>query len=263
MIKFTKMHGLGNDFIVINTITTPISPDIFTNKKLSHRHLGIGFDQALLIGPSTHADFSCQIFNADGTEAEQCGNGMRCVARFIHEEKLSKKNIIRIETKAGIMTATIQDYDHIQVAMGIPIIQKNSAKLIFENDILNRFSSTMISMGNPHIIFNVPAVKTCPINEWGLTISQHALFPQGINVGFMEIIDRNHIRLRTYERGSGETYACGSNACAAVVAGINNDLLDSTVKVELAFGNLLIEWDKKSNPVLLTGPASRIFDGNI
>lgn len=264
VLHFTKMHGLGNDFIIINNLQNSI--DSLKNLSiplLSNRHLGIGFDQLLLLEKSTSADVFCRIFNADGSEAEQCGNGMRCVARFMHEEKLSTNNTIRIETKAGIVSATIADYDHIQITMGVPAFDHNHLHEIILNQSTSPIEMTVLSMGNPHAIIHVPSIQSCPIKQWGPEIATHLLFPQGTNVGFMEIMSRQHIRLRTYERGVGETVACGSNACAAVVAGILNGLLDTRVTVELHFGNLLIEWKDKGAPVVMTGPASRVFSGNL
>lgn len=249
---FYKMHGLGNDFVVINGISQNIDVKKIPIPQLAHRHTGIGFDQLLLILPSTQADVFCKIFNADGSEAEQCGNGMRCIARFIHEQKLTEKKSIRIETKSGVVHALIHDYDTIQIEMQTPIFSAEkspSAELI------------ILSMGNPHAILQVDSVKDAPVTTEGSRIATHAIFPQGINVGFMEIVNPKHIRLRTFERGVGETLACGSNACAAVAAGIQHYSLDSKVKVELALGNLWIEWPKKTGPILLTGPASNVFMG--
>lgn len=258
-IKFWKMHGLGNDFVVIDTLTQDVSINALPIKELAHRHTGIGFDQLLLIGKSDNADFSCRIFNSDGSEAEQCGNGMRCVTRYIQESKLSSKNKLSIETKAGIVEAIINDFDHIQVNMGTPTFD---APCDIELDD-NSYKLTIVSMGNPHAILPVDTIKTFPISNIGPKISTHSIFPHGTNVGFMEVVDRGHIRLRTFERGSGETLACGSNACAAVVAGIQNGLLDNKVKVELLLGDLWIEWTGKDMPVLMIGPAAAVFEGRI
>lgn len=263
-IPFTKMHGLGNDFVIINTLKYPISAKNLSIKQLSHRYLGIGFDQLLLLGSSSTADFSCQIFNADGSEAEQCGNGMRCIARFVHEEQLTSNKLLSIETKSGIVNATIHDYDHIQVSMGIPRIDSQKTTCEIDGAIdRTTIEMTTLSIGNPHAIVQVTSIEHCDISTLGPKISTHTLFSKGTNVGFMEIANRQRIRLRTYERGVGETFACGSNACAAVVAGIVNGSLDSCVIVELAFGNLLIEWKDNQAPVLMTGPASRVFDGEL
>jgi diaminopimelate epimerase len=256
-IEFTKMHGLGNDFMVINTLKQPITNiDSAFIKRLSHRLLGIGFDQLLLLGRSNQADFSCRIYNADGSEAEQCGNGMRCIARFVHEENLCGHNTPSIETKAGVVSAMISDYDHIQIAMGIPWV--NTERISFRTN-----EMTVVSIGNPHAILVVPSILDCKMNEEGHAIATHSAFPNGANVGFMEIASRQHIRLRTYERGVGETVACGSNSCAAVVAGITNGLLDREVRVELPFGDLSISWNNPESQVMMTGPASRVFNGKV
>lgn len=256
-IKFTKMHGLGNDFIVIDGIQQRIDVASLPIAHLSHRHLGIGFDQLLLIKSSTQADFACDIFNADGSEAEQCGNGMRCVARFIRETNLTQQTHFNIETKAGIIDVAISDFNAICISMGKPVFQHITP--------LNQYPKLhflhALSMGNPHVVFQVDSVKHAPVLELGPSISKHTSFPRGTNVGFMEVINRNHIRLRTFERGAGETYACGSNACAAVVAGIQQHLLDSPVTVELTYGNLLIAWDTVNSIVTMTGPAESVFHG--
>lgn len=256
-IKFCKMHGLGNDFIVIDGITQSVSIDKISIPKIADRHRGIGFDQLLLIQPSKDADFSCRIFNSDGSEAEQCGNGMRCIARFIQEEQLSDKKTLTIETKAGVMEATIHDFENISVNMGLPKLE--TARDISIDQQTLRLD--ILSLGNPHAILQVNSAKDSPVTELGPKISTHTSFPHGTNVGFMEIVNRNHIRLRTFERGAGETFACGSNSCAAVVAGIANHSLDPKVKVELKLGNLWIEWNGKNSPVMMTGPAEKVFSG--
>lgn len=251
-IKFTKMHGLGNDFVVIDAISQSIDVNTLAISTLSHRQLGIGFDQLLLIGKSQLADFSCRFFNADGSEAEQCGNGARAVARFLHENHFLKKNQLRLETKAGVFEIFIHDYDHIEVNMGKPE---------FFNSPLQHFIT--LSMGNPHAILVVPSVNDYPVSTEGEKIATHPVFPKGINVGFMQIVDKQQIRLRTYERGVGETCACGTNACAAVVAGIINHLLDRDVTVELHYGNLFINWKDEQSPVMMTGPTTKVFTGEI
>lgn len=258
-IQFSKMHGLGNDFMVVDGISQTFAITDIPFQQLANRHTGVGFDQLLLIKPSNVADFACQIFNSDGSEAEQCGNGMRCIARFIHESGLNSNKKLQIETKAGIIAIDIHDFAHIRVNMGQPHIDSGK-EIECEGQLLKL---SILSMGNPHAILQVPSVTTFPVFEIGSKISTHSMFPQGINVGFMEIIDRQRIRLRTFERGAGETLACGSNSCAAVVAGITNQLLDSKVMVELALGNLQIEWQGRDEPVIMTGPAKNIFNGVI
>jgi len=249
------MHGLGNDFVVIDAVHQVIDIKKIAIPMLADRHRGIGFDQLLLIEKSNKADFACRIFNADGSEAEHCGNGMRCVARFIQTEKLSEKKIVTLETLAGLIEIVIQpDYCY-QVKMGIPYAEPElytHASLQF----------SVISIGNPHAIMCVPSVKTAPVLEMSARIATHVIFPKGVNVGFMEIINPQHIYLRTVERGAGETLACGSNACAAVVSGILQNKLDHKVTVTLTHGDLLVEWLGKDTPVILSGSAIRVFSGS-
>jgi diaminopimelate epimerase len=271
-LKFVKMHGLGNDFVVMDGIKQQVQLSASTIKQWSHRHTGIGFDQFLLIEKSQTADFYCRIFNSDGSEAEQCGNGMRCVARFVIEEQLTNKKSIQIETKSGTILAKAEDFDNIEIDMGIPIFEPKDIPFSVEHyqplypiDIAPEDIKQMsvVSMGNPHAILFVDTLTQYPIQAIGSVITKHKLFPRGANVGFVEIIHTNHIRLRTFERGVGETLACGSNACAAVVAGIMNQLLANTVIVELELGQLTIQWSGPNQPVMMTGPASRVFTGII
>jgi len=259
-IKFTKMHGLGNDFIIIDTTQqTFFNLAKFPIQQLSHRYTGIGFDQALIIGTSNKANYSCRFFNADGSEAEQCGNGVRCVARFLHENGLLSNNQLTIETKAGIIAVVIHDYEHIQVSLGTPVIEADK-KIQLDNSQIS-YSMSVLSMGNPHAILQVKSVNDAAVQDLGQQIATHPDFPKGVNVGFMEIVTPEQILLRTYERGVGETLACGSNACAAVVAGITNRLLKNIVTVSLALGQLQIAWSGENSAVTMTGPASRVFEG--
>jgi diaminopimelate epimerase len=238
-LHFTKMHGLGNDFVVINAINQTFDAASCPIMRMADRHLGIGFDQLLVIEPSTEADFFCRIYNADGSEAEQCGNGLRCIARYLHEEKLHVDASLRIQTKAGIFPIHIHDYQHIAVTMGAPTIISTDP-----------VSFSMISVGNPHAILKVDSVDQIP----------DASMPEA-NVGFMEVISRERIRLRTIERGAGETHACGSNACAAVVSGMMNGWLGSSVTVEFRYGTLIIEWEGDDHPIRMSGPAASVFVG--
>jgi len=255
------MHGLGNDFVVIDATKSSVDLKKIPIETLANRHTGIGFDQMLVITPSSHADFFCHIYNADGSEAEQCGNGLRCVARYVHEEGLHNQAALVLETKAGNFSVLIQDYEHIRVTMGAPLIQE---KLIqFRLDQQNTLPMSVLSVGNPHAIIKVDSADTVSTDTLGAEISTHAYFPNGANVGFMQVADRHHIHLRTYERGVGETLACGSNACAATVAGIVNNWLQDQVKVEFRYGSLLIEWEGSGKPIHMTGPAARIFSGEI
>jgi diaminopimelate epimerase len=264
------MQALGNDFVVIDGIKQDIDVNTTMIPQIADRHFGIGFDQLLLIQKSQHADFACRFFNADGSEAEQCGNGIRCVARFINEEGLSEETSLKIETKAGIVALKIHDFENIEAMMGIPIfdpkkIPFSAEKIQKSYDIsidhpLSPLSIAVLSLGNPHAILSVDSIDdNLPIAELSKKIA--AYFPQGANVGFMQVINPKRIRLRTFERGVGETLSCGSNACAAVVAGILNNGLDNIVTVELSHGNLSIEWQGENKPVLMSGPAMRVFSG--
>lgn len=261
-ISFTKMHGLGNDFVIINALINPLESRHLPIRQLADRHLGIGFDQLLVIEPSSHADFFCRIYNADGSEAEQCGNGLRCIARYIHEEKLITRREFHLETKAGIYPLEIKDYEHIRVSMGAPEIKNNLVELHI-NDELNTLPVSVLSVGNPHAIIKVKSLDLIQAGKLGPEISALSYFSDGANVGFMQIINPGHIRLRTYERGAGETFACGSNACAAAVAGIANGWLSHRVNVEFRHGSLEIEWEGNNNPIHMTGPASRVYSGKI
>lgn len=258
-IRFTKMHGLGNDFMVIDALDQKYSftPDIIS--QFANRHIGIGFDQLLLIETSTQADYYCRIYNSDGSEAEQCGNGLRCIARYIHEEKITTKSNFQIATKAGIFPLEIADYDHIRIAMGSPKIQNSLMVLNISGD--TSIPVSILSMGNPHAIIKVDSLNLNSLTQLIPQISTHSLFPNGVNIGFMQIVDNNHIRLRTFERGAGETYACGSNACAAAVASIANDWVEKKVRVEFKYGSLTIEWNGGNSSIYMTGPATKVYSG--
>lgn len=259
-IQFIKMHGLGNDFAVINTLNQKV--DCVAKlpiAKLADRHFGIGFDQMLIIyPPNAHgADYFCRIYNADGKEAYQCGNGLRCVARALHEESLCGKNV-NIETKAGIFPIDIKNYNEIQIELGIPEIENLSCKI-------NNLSISLISLGNPHAILKVPAINDDLSTKQGLEVYHSQSFPQGINVGLVEVIDPTHIALRTIERGTGETYACGSNACAAVTAGVVNGWLEQGQPIQVDFrgGSLVIAWQGEGHTIKMIGPAERVFSGTL
>lgn len=259
-LRFTKMHGLGNDFIVIDTISQPLDWRSISTASLADRHLGIGCDQLLLIEPSSSADFFCRILNADGSEAEQCGNGLRCVARFLHEKGLHTEAIMRIETIAGIFPIKIKDYDNICVSIPTRVIDLSAMKIALPG-LNTEVMGSSLSMGNPHFIIKVPDIQLAATNEVGRAIASHPIFPKGTNVGFMQIKDSGHIYLRTYERGVGETHACGSNACAAVAAGILDGSLSNAVRVDFRYGQLAIEWEGTGKPVRMTGPAALVFEG--
>lgn len=260
-IHFTKMHGLGNDFVVINALTTPVDLHTLPLAQLSDRHLGIGFDQLLIIEPGKGgADFYCRILNADGSEAEQCGNGLRCVARFIHENKLHTQSTFTIATKAGNFPITIADYNQICVTLPTPVIEQALVNINIDNINL---PISVLSTGNPHAILKVNSFDSLNPTELAPKITMQSYFPNGANVGFMQILNQDHIRLRTIERGVGETHACGSNACAAVFAGQINGWLSNQVIVEFRYGKLVIACLDKKSPINMTGPATKVFEGSI
>jgi diaminopimelate epimerase len=272
-LTFTKMHGLGNDFVVIDAIRQQVSLTTEEVRFLAHRRFGIGCDQVLLVEApqSGQADFRYRIFNADGGEVEQCGNGARCFARFVLDEGLTDKTEIRVETASGIIVLQVQKDDQITVDMGIPVLepldipfQAKQKAIAYDLDVQGQhLEIAAISMGNPHAVLQVENVHTAPVNELGTLIEAHPRFPNRVNVGFMEIVDSSLIRLRVFERGAGETMACGTGACAAVVAGRLQGMLDETVRVELPGGQLVISWAGPGQSVMMTGPATHVFRGTI
>lgn len=273
MINFTKMQGLGNDFVVIDAINQAIELTPEQIRFMSDRHFGIGFDQLLLVEPaiSHNADFKYRIFNADGSEVSQCGNGARCFARFVRDKKLSGKDEICVDTNSGQLTLRFDDGDMVTVNMGIPRHSPDEIPLHAEQE--SKFYSVevnsaekafgAVSMGNPHAVIQVNDIKSAPVYELGQALESHPIFPERANIGFMQILDRQHIKLRVYERGAAETLACGSGACAAVVIGIEQNLIDHDVYVELPGGKLKIHWSGRDTPVFMTGPAVTVFDGQI
>ncbi len=270
-IKFTKMHGLGNDFVVLDAIHQHFVPSAAEARFLADRHFGVGCDQVLVVEEPTQkgVDFRYRIFNADGGEVEQCGNGARCFARFVHDRGLTDKRDIRVETKSGIISPRLEDDGRVTVDMGVPRLSPEDVP--FESDRLDvvqplqvndrTFDITAVSMGNPHAVQVVVDVDAFPVAKYGPLIEAHERFPRRVNAGFMEVVDRRTIRLRVYERGAGETLACGTGACAAVVAGILRGLLDSPVRVDTRGGVLSIAWAGPNRPVLMTGPAETVFEG--
>lgn len=257
-LTFYKMQSLGNDFVLINALQDPWVLEKEKIRMLADRKQGVGFDQLLILRPAYRGDFYCQIFNADGSEAEQCGNGLRCVARFLQEEKISSKQMLTLETKAGLFPVEMKGGDQVRVNMGLPQRQPNLLTMKLG---ASSADLSLLSLGNPHAIHRVLSCEATPVNDWGALIARHPAFPHGVNTGFMEVVDRKTIRLRTYERGVGETLACGSNACAAVVAGISAGWLDSSVSVLLSRGSLNVEWGGESQAVFLMGPAVHVFTG--
>jgi diaminopimelate epimerase len=273
-LRFTKMHGLGNDFVVIDGISQKVRLSEEKVRKLADRRFGVGCDQVLIVEvpQNPDVDFRYRIYNADGSEVENCGNGARCFARFVSDRKLTGKRNIVVETANGIMTLHIQDNDEIRVDMGCPRLapaqlpftaeqQAVSYPLALANGVNLEIGA--VSMGNPHAVTLVDDVKTAPVDSQGPEIEAHSRFPQRVNAGFMQIVSRQEINLRVYERGSGETLACGTGACAAVVAGRLRNLLDSKVKVNLPGGSMTIEWQGEGHSVLMSGPAATVFHGQI
>jgi len=280
-IRFTKMHGLGNDFIVLDAIHQRFVPTPAQARFLADRHFGVGCDQILIVEEPARAgvDFRYRIFNADGGEVEQCGNGARCFVRFVHDHGLTDKPEIRVETRAGIISPRLEASGDITVNMGVPrflpaeipfdsdsdaVVQPLQVGDINSNTNINTsVDISVVSMGNPHAVQVVDNVAAAPVEHIGPLIENHPRFPNRVNAGFMQVLDRHAIGLRVFERGAGETLACGTGACAAVVAGIRRGLLDSPVRVATRGGELVIAWGGIDAPVLMTGPAVSVFEGEI
>ncbi len=274
MIKFTKMHGLGNDFVVIDAINQNISLSPAQIQFIADRNFGIGCDQLLLVEPplSQNADFKYRIFNADGSEVAQCGNGARCFARFVHDKNLSSKEEITVDTNSGQLILTFDADGLITVNMGIPKHLPSEVPIIAEQQALSyslfvnhtEIVFGAVSMGNPHAVITVKDIKTEPVAKIGAALESHPFFPERANIGFMQIINRQHIKLRVYERGAAETLACGSGACAAVVIGAEQNQLDkNNITVELPGGSLEINWAGRGHAVFMKGPATSVFEGQI
>ena len=271
-LKFTKMHGLGNDFVVINALEQAVNPDRDQIRRIAHRRYGIGCDQLLIIRPARHeqADFLVGIYNPDGSEAEQCGNGMRCVAALLLETGFLSKDELVAETGAGLVRL-YREGDLIKVNMGrpgfkpaaIPLAAAEQRQLYGLEVDGTSIEIAALSLGNPHAVLLVDDVDSAPVSVVGPQVQSHALFPNGVNVGFMQILDPARIRLRVFERGAGETPACGSGACAAVVAGINVYNLARTVAVSLPGGSLEVSWPADDAPIWMTGPSTTVYEGNI
>lgn len=280
-LKFTKMQGAGNDFIVLDATRAPIALDRAQWRWLADRRFGIGADQILIVGPpadAAHADFSYRIFNADGGEVEHCGNGARAFARFVRDKGLSDRDAIHVETLSGLITPTLKSDGSVTVDMGPPRFNLASigfdasgiaARTEGEESIwpLPLDSATVAigvaAIGNPHAVTVVDDVDTTPVATLGPRIENHARFAKRVNAGFMQVVDRHTIRLRVHERGAGETLACGTGACAAVVSGIRRGLLESPVTVRARGGDLVIAWDGADHPVMMSGPAVTVFEGEV
>lgn len=271
-LRFSKMHGLGNDFIVIDAVRQAVDLSTAQVRLLADRNFGVGCDQLLLVETPTvpDADFRYRIFNADGSEVEQCGNGARCFVRFVHEQGLTDKNRIRVETARGIILPQLEEDGQVTVNMGAPRFSPDEipfiATLADQYDLQvgdAHVQVSALSMGNPHAVQVVDNVDTAPVATQGPLIEQHARFPRRVNAGFMQVLDPHHIKLRVYERGAGETLACGTGACAAAVAGIRLGKLASPVNVAMRGGALRIDWAGEGQPVMMTGPAVTVFEGEI
>lgn len=273
LVRFTKMHGLGNDFVVLDLVTQRVKINERVVKKLADRHTGIGFDQLLIVEPPSQPDmdFSYRIYNADGSEVEHCGNGARCFAKFVRDKNLVHKNQIRVETAKGIAVLNLRDDRQIEVDMGeptltpadIPFIADDQADSYAIEVAGETFSLGAVSMGNPHGVLLVEDIEQAPVETLGPLLESHPRFPARANIGFMQIISRNEVNLRVYERGAGETRACGTGACGAIVAGRLQGLLDNCVTVHLPGGDLEIQWPGKGQSVIMTGPATTVFEGQI
>lgn len=272
-LNFTKMQGAGNDFVVIDSFNTPVYLSTAQIKHIANRYFGIGCDQVLMVEKteSPNVDFRYRIFNADGGEVEQCGNGARCFVRFVVEKNLTQKREISVETASGVIVLKLQDNNEVTVNMGPPDFNPAALPFIADKQQLQytlpltntTVDIAAVSMGNPHAVVLVNDVDTANVSELGPQIEAHPQFPQHVNAGFMQVVNPHEINLRVFERGSGETLSCGTGACAAVVSGIQSNLLQSPVFVNTRGGQLRIEWLGDKSPVMMTGPAEVVFEGTI
>ncbi len=272
-LRFTKMHGLGNDFVVIDATRAPVELTPARVKAIADRHFGVGCDQLLVVEPARRADadFRYRIFNADGGEVEQCGNGARCFVRFVHDRGLTAKREIRVETRSGLIVPRLREDGLVTVDMGVPELAPAKIPCVSDADAVVQplqvgeatLAITAVSMGNPHAVQVVADVDAAPVAAQGALIERHERFPARVNAGFLQVVDTHRARLRVFERGAGETLACGTGACAAVVAGILRGLLVSPVRVETRGGELEIAWDGPGTSVRMTGPAVTVFDGEM
>src|SRR5688500_18976085 len=260
-LPFTKMQGAGNDFVVLDCTSRPFDLDATRLKAIADRHFGIGCDQVLVVERprGAHADFRYRIFNADGAEVEQCGNGARCFVKFVHQRGLTAKREIRVETLSGPIVPRLEADGEVSVNMGPPALAAPFLETLEVG--AKPVELALLSMGNPHAVQLVPDVAQAPVAEQGPLIERHARFPRRVNAGFVQIVDRHSVRLRVCERGAGETLACGTGACAAVVSGIVRGLLDSPVTVQARGGTLTVSWLGGDNPVWMKGPARTVYEG--
>ncbi|NLP14072.1 MAG: diaminopimelate epimerase [Clostridium sp.] len=275
-MKFTKMHGLGNDYIYVNCFNETVEEPSKVAKFVSDRHFGIGSDGLVLIMPSDKADFRMRMFNSDGSEAEMCGNAIRCVGKYVYDNGMIKKDVVSIETLAGIkileLTIKNNSVELVRVDMGEPILEPVnipvlSGKELFKSEPVTingmEFKVTCVSMGNPHAVSYVESVDDFPLEQIGSKMETHELFPKRINAEFVEVVDRTTLKMRVWERGAGETLACGTGACAVLVASVLNGISERKATVKLLGGDLIVEWDENNNHVYKTGPAVKVFEGEI
>lgn len=277
LVRFTKMHGLGNDFMVLDLVTQRVKVTPKLVKKLGDRNFGVGFDQLLIVEPPSDpdVDFRYRIFNQDGSEVENCGNGARCFAKFVRDKRLTGKSEVVVQTANGRMCLKIREDKRVEVNMGQPILQPSEIPFSADQQAITypievdhqgaaeTVELSAVSMGNPHGVLVVDNTETAPVETLGPVLEPHACFPAKANIGFMQVLARNEVNLRVFERGVGETIACGTGACAAVVAGKLRGLLDMPVTVHLPGGDLEIEWQGEGHPVIMTGPATTVYEGQI
>ena len=275
-MKFTKMHGCGNDYVYVNCFKETIEHPEELAVKVSDRHFGVGSDGLILIGPSEAADFCMHMYNADGSEAQMCGNGIRCVAKYVYDYGLTDKEQVTVETLAGVKTLKLSVENGmvsaVTVDMGVPVTEPKRIPVLAEGDAViakpltvlgKEYEITCVSMGNPHAVTFVPDTQSLDLENIGPEFENHAWFPERTNTEFVQVVDRNTIHMRVWERGSGETLACGTGACAVTAACVLNGRTDRDVTVQLLGGELFIEWEKESGIVYMTGPAQTVFDGEI
>jgi len=274
-LRFTKMHGQGNDFVLIDAVRQEVALTPEIARRIADRHFGVGCDQILVVekARSADTDFRYRIYNADGGEVEQCGNGSRCFVRFVLDQGLATKREIRVETASGVIVPKLEDSGQVTVDMGAPRFDpreipfdapRGEPKLVYPLTVAGAtLEVSVLSMGNPHAVQVVEDVERAPVTTQGPLIERHPAFPKRVNAGYMQLVSRSHVKLRVWERGAGETLACGTGACAAVVAGIRRELLDGEVTVTTRGGDLKIRWLGQGHPVMMTGDAARVFDGEI
>ena len=277
LVRFTKMHGLGNDFMVLDLVTQKVKITPKLVKKLGDRNFGVGFDQLLLVEPPTEpdVDFRYRIFNQDGSEVENCGNGARCFAKFVRDKRLTGKDEVTVQTACGRAVLKIHEDKRVRVDMGEPILtpekipfkaEAQAATYSVQTELQGeelQLEISAVSMGNPHGVLLVDSTEDAPVDSLGAVLESHSIFPAKANIGFMQVLSRNEVNLRVFERGVGETLACGTGACAAVVAGKLRGELDMPVTVHLPGGDLEIEWQGNGHPVIMTGPATTVYEGQI